>query len=271
MEKLVEFLTWQNFFTGTGFVFGIITLIAYLDQKSTNRKQSEILDFVKNENNKKLVVELEKTKANLENEIVEKIPGLGKRAILEEQMEFYKKVVADNYKELKEIEKQVGHESLNKINLSPTIKNYILSELYPKYHLTELKNQTRDRIILFIGTVVLSSIFAPLGIDIYLKILFGLYLIYEIIKLFILNSSSSDAQLEIYKNLLLILRITFLTSSTFCFFILQNQWSEILEEIDTFHIIILVLMIFSILIVLFSSKIINKFKNSITKELDGVI
>jgi hypothetical protein len=269
MEKLVELLTWQNFFTGAGFVFGIITLIAYFDQKSTNKKQSEILDFVKNENNKKAILELEKTKIKLENEINEKIPGLGRRAILEEQKEFYEKVLADNYKELNEIQKLLEFESSSKENLSSTIKNYILSELYPKYLSNELKHKSRDRVLIFIGLIVLSDALTPFEVGYYLKILFGIYLFYEIIKLLILKDNSKNSQDRIFKNTLFTLRITFLITSIFCVFILAREYEKMLKEIDDFHYIMLIYSIISLSILSLSSYLVKKLKQSILKDLKG--
>ncbi|TGV03622.1 hypothetical protein [Flavivirga rizhaonensis] len=271
MEKFIEFLTWQNFFTGAGFVFGIITLIAYLDQKSTNKKQSEILDFVKNENNKQAIIELEKTKINLESEINEKIPGLGKRAILEEQMEFYEKIVAENYNELKNIKLKLDNDSLNRENLSPTIKNYVLSDLYPKYYSNELKNKTRDRIIIFIALVVLFGTLLPFGFGAYLIIPFGFYLIYEVLKLSILNSDSNEIHNKIFKTVLFILRIALLIILFFSIYFLVSEFSQIKQEIKASHVIISIFAIIGIVIFTLSSSIINRVRKSISKELEGSI
>jgi len=84
-------LKWQDWAAAVGIIFGIITLLAYLDQRRANKKQNTLIEFVKRHVDKEVTEEtirkLDAQREALQRQVREHIPALARSAVLREQAE----------------------------------------------------------------------------------------------------------------------------------------------------------------------------------------
>ena len=270
MENLNEIFTWQNFFTGAGFIFGIITLIAYLDQRKTNKENNALLEFAKKESNKKLIEELESTKENLVHEVTNKIPGLGKVAILEEQANFYTKIINENYNELEKTKKLLESSGIIPSNeLSPDIRNYILNHLSPKYKKDKLIDNIRDKIIVIFALIIAMDAFLPFGTSFLIKFFLGILLIIEIVKYYVTQTDSVQEMESRYSNVKFFVIIVGLFAITLCTLYLVNEWNFSWKNFKLDHFLFTVIGLAGLVLIICSTVLINSLKQKINSQIYG--
>jgi len=204
--EILNQITWQDAVTGLSVVFGLITLIAYLDQRRSNKEQSRMLEFVNRHLDKDITIEqinqLKDKKSKISIEVNDKIPTLGRIAILEDQADFYNRGLITNYQELKIINDKINllktQSSITEVD--PEIKNYLLREISPKYKFQELKQKSRDRIISLLAIIIAVGAIFPLGLDFYIQFVFGFYLVFEVLKYLVLDSDKKSDKEKLFEN-----------------------------------------------------------------------
>jgi len=268
MDKLTEILTWSNFFVGSSFMFGIVTLVAYLDQRRTNRENKALIAFARNEINKEEVKELLELKENLEDDINNKIPGLGRIAILAEQSEFYEKVINENFIALEETKRQMeltGVKSPNHLN--PVIKNYILNLIMPRHKREVQLSKVRDKIIIYMGLIVATKAFVPFNWSYSLTFILGFYLTYEIIKYFVLKGESFNEKNKVYILCKIFLKSIGGMTFLLCSYLLFELRADILIKFGKIHLIIMLISLFALLLFFFSKIITTKLRKIIDNDI----
>src|SRR5687767_6977247 len=104
MQQITDFivgLRWQDWLTIGGFFFGLVTLLAYIEQRRSTKDASKIaqwaernLDKAISENEiKNLLVQ----KAAMQEEISQNIPALARMAVIREQAEHHRTATAEHF------------------------------------------------------------------------------------------------------------------------------------------------------------------------------
>jgi hypothetical protein len=276
MEFLSK-LTWQDIVTGLSVVFGLVTLIAYLDQRKSNKAQSRMLEFVNRHLDKDItaeeIEELKDKKTKIYIDVNDKLPVLGRITILQDQADFYTKGVVSNYIELKKINEQIFKlESDFKItDIAPEIKDYILKEVSPKYRFEEWKSKMRDRLIILFALIVAMGAMSPLWIfTFFIQIPIGVYLIIDAFKYLMISLDEKEERAQIYFNGKILLYFAGIASIIFGLYLKFSNFNAIEDKLLGFNTIEIVFLIIGIMLIILTFAFFdlgkNKFEEYINKR-----
>ena len=268
LMEIIQTLPWTNILAGLGVLFGIITLLGYIDQKRSNRELKTVITYLQRELDRDITEEeinkLKNKKDELESEVKEKIPKAGKIAILQDQSEYYQSVISDNFKSFEGIQTKLNQLGANDPanELSPSMKNFILNEISPKYRLKNIKNKVVEKIFVLFALIFVAGTIMPTNYLI--KVILSLVLLFEVLKYYILNSSSEEEKEEKYKFSKLILLIP----SAFVLAVIILMLLDPSQNINpTNKILLYLLIVVLVLILIFSKRIINSFRARIEKTI----
>ncbi|MCI5157786.1 MAG: hypothetical protein D3906_04970 [Candidatus Electrothrix sp. AUS1_2] len=165
MESLTSFvasLTWQDWATAVGILFGIVTLLAYLDQKRAAKKQKSLMDFVNRHLDKDIseetIQQLKAQQVEMQEQVRLHIPALARAAVLKEQANSHAQAITYHYKEWKKVNSEL-ESSPSQGAIDPDIESIIIDRISPRYEKQWELDTLRNRITAFSVAIALSSTF----------------------------------------------------------------------------------------------------------------
>lgn len=212
---MIEYLSkieWQDIVTVLSIFFGVITLIAYFDQRKSNKQNKNIIKFINRQLDRDITIEevnlLKSKKKDLELVVEKQIPNIGRAAILKEQQEFLQKQLYQNYESLLEVIEKLNSlgQNIDISQINPEIRDHIISEIAPKYSKEIRLKKIRDKIIILLALIIIIDVIVPF-VDVYIKFGFGIVVMWEIIKYFIYGAKNSKEQESYYEQIRLIMQL----------------------------------------------------------------
>lgn len=157
-------LTWQDFATVGGVLFGVVTLMAYLDQRRATKSQAAIIEFVKRHVDKDISEEtlkqLQSQREGIEKQIKDHLPALARAAVLKEQAAAHAAAVSQHYKDWKRIQDELVSSPTQGV-IDNTIESIITDRLLPEFEKREGVEKLRNNITTISVCLALSSTLIP--------------------------------------------------------------------------------------------------------------
>lgn len=195
-SSFVSRLTWQDWVTLGSFAFGIVTLLAFLDQRRSTRRTAALLKWAALNLDKSISEEqikgLSAQKAAMEQEITEKIPALARSAVLREEAQIHERAVAEHFTALQRIERELGSESFRSA-LDPQVQQAILDFIVPHYIRLDRRDRLRNRVIVLSVGMATSSAVMPFPLSSMFAVVVALALLYTGALLYSVNEDSARA------------------------------------------------------------------------------
>jgi len=167
MAEVLHFLrslTWQDLAAAAGVVFGIISTIAYLDQRRSSRGQDTLAEFARRNIDKDISEEdlkqLAAQRAAMNREVNENIPALARQAVLKEQLELHARAIAQHFNTWNEIAVELDQHQ-NSSAIDPTLRATILDRILPSYENERKIERLRNRITALSVALGLSGTLLP--------------------------------------------------------------------------------------------------------------
>lgn len=157
-------MSWQDWATAASVVFGIVTLIAFLDQRRSSKQNQVLLEFAERHVQKDISEEqlssLNHQRQSLEQQIAQELPALAKRAVLQEQREHHAKAAAEHYSKVQAIDNELGEKNIPS-QLDPVIATEIANKLLPSLEFNRRRESLRSSITIYSVAVALSGSLLP--------------------------------------------------------------------------------------------------------------
>jgi hypothetical protein len=193
MEAFFNFfsqMTWQDWVTAISVIFGVISLVAYWEQKKANKQQETFYQFAKRHVDKDITEEQLKVllsqKTSMESQITEQIPILARLAVLKEQSELHVRAIGEHYVQWEKIASEVeAKENIGSID--PKIEAIIIDRIRPQYEKQRFLETIRTRVTVLSVSMALASSILPFPISELVVYLFAVPLITALLKLFSLQ------------------------------------------------------------------------------------
>lgn len=161
-------LTWRDWATLVGVLFGVVTLLAFLEQRRAMRQQSDLLEFVRRHVSRDIsedaIRQLGQQRAAMELQVTEHIPALARAAVLREQAEAHAAAVSYHFVEWKRIQASLGNSPSGGL-LDPAIESIIVDRLVPRYERQATLDRLRNRITVFSVALALVSALLPFPLN----------------------------------------------------------------------------------------------------------
>ncbi len=160
--RFISHMTWQDWATSASVVFGIVTMIAYLEQRRSAKQQATLIEFARRHVDKEISAEelqrLATERAALEAQITQQIPQLARAAVLMEQAEMHARAIAGYYLQWQEISKEI--ENHGEITLlDPDLEAVVLDRVLPRFELQEKRERWCNRVtILSVASAAAASV-----------------------------------------------------------------------------------------------------------------
>ncbi len=263
MEELLEYFTFQNIVTILSLLFGIVTLLAFIDQKKSKKDKKVVNEFISRHLERDITIEeiesLTEKRTSLNDEVTKKIPQIGKISILKYQADFLKNEISQNYESLNYVNSQMKKISKEQVldDLSPEISKLILNELFPKFKRENFIRKIKDRIIVLIALIIVSGAIFPFGLDKYVKFIIGIFLVRDISIYFMSSFYRRNKRKRIYEHAGQVIMVVGIISFLFFSLNLFIMWEKISEDLLLDAILIGALGIIS-LVIAFVNKLITK-------------
>lgn len=168
LTKSLGALTWQDVAAAVGVLFGVISVIAYWEQRRASRAQENLLEFAKRHVDKDLSVEaiqqLQGQRRALELEVSEGLPVLARQAVLKEQAELHARATAEHFREWSRVTDELQAQSAA-MPLDPSLQAVILDRLLPRFEHDRLVERLRTRITALSVALALTSSLLPFPVS----------------------------------------------------------------------------------------------------------
>jgi hypothetical protein len=263
--QTIQNLTWQDWLTAIGFIFGIVSLIAYWEQKRANKQQETFFEFAKRHVDKDITDEQLKLllaqKLSMENQVVQQIPSLARMAVLKEQAELHNNAMTENYVQWKKITDEIAAKE-NVSSIDPKIEALIVDRILPQYEIRRLQETVRTRVTVISVSMARASSVLPFPIRNLIVYLLAIPLAGNLLRLF---SMQDDFQhyipwIRIISYAVYVCGIALLIGYGYFFIYYIKSESAVLFGKFLFVIGIIVL-----LFIPFAKKSIDKFMDNLAK------
>jgi hypothetical protein len=202
-QQLIDFvanLQWRDWLTIGGFLFGIVTLIAYIEQRRSTKDAAKLIKWaelnldktISEEEIKKLLAQ----KSAMEDQIAQNIPALARIAVLKEQAELHRTAIAEHFSAWEKLTSELGS-AVPIPGLEPQIQTAILDRIVPRFEREQEVNRLRTRITVLSVGVAAASTVLPFGLGSVLGVILAPALISAALRLYALSEESTGA----YKSL----------------------------------------------------------------------
>lgn len=192
-QELLDFvigLRWQDWLTIASFVFGTITLIAYIEQRRSAAGTATLAKWAQRNLDKTISEEEIKNliaqKAAMEDQITQNIPALARVAVLKEQAELHRKAIVEHFSAWQQLTNEL--ESSTPVpGLEPQIQDAILDRIVPRYQQEQEVMGLRTRITVLSVGVAGASALLPFGLDSMVAFIFAPALVTAAFRLYALT------------------------------------------------------------------------------------
>jgi hypothetical protein len=142
-------LTWQDWAAALGVLFGILSLIAYIEQRRATKSQNVFVEFAKRNVDKQVteeqLKELANQKLNMERQVAQAIPALARSAVLREQLAVHARALADHYQHWVAINEELRPAN-QQADLDPAIRAAIEDKLIPSHEASQRRDDLKTRL-----------------------------------------------------------------------------------------------------------------------------
>lgn len=188
-------LKWQDWVTIFSLVFGIITLIAYLDQRRSGRGTAVLTKWAERNLDKSISEEqirgLLAQKAAMEEQIT-RIPALARAAVLQEQARLHEQAISEHISIWQTIRQELQSEAAFS-GLDPQLRQAIFDHIFPRYMRHERRDRLRTRVtVLSVALAALSAVL-PYPLNTAFGLLLAVPLLYAGARLYALNEDAARA------------------------------------------------------------------------------
>lgn len=160
----VAALTWRDWATVVSVLFGVITLLAFLEQRRSLGQQADLIQFVRRHVSRDIsedaIRNLEKQRAAMQVQVAQHIPALARAAVLREQADAHAVAVSQHFIEWQRIQGILGTKSSGSA-LDPAIEAIVVDRLVPRYERQATQDRLRNRITVFSVALALVSALLP--------------------------------------------------------------------------------------------------------------
>lgn len=219
--------TFDNIAGAIGILAAIIAVIAYLDQKRTNKENATVIALAEKYMKKEGA---EQTIAKISEQLKE-MPRLARRAVLQEQSERLKTALAENYIEWKKIEDELGTATSGQ--LEPDLEKAITDRLLPAYKKKLMVDRGQQRIAILGATLALISSIFPPPFGWMIQIPLGTWLLDTIFKLAALSGIGTSTRKTIQWTYRIVLSLIILGLAAFAIttlFFAENASRDLLPR-----------------------------------------
>ena len=152
--------SWQDLLTIAGFMLGVVSLIAYIEQRKSANSQKALLVLaerqVDREVTQQTVDALHEQRLKIEHDISVRIPALARAAVLREQAEMHARMTSEHFVAWRRLTSQIGEQVAN---IDSSIKAVVLDRLLPEYDRREKQERQRVRLtILSVALAIVTSL-----------------------------------------------------------------------------------------------------------------
>jgi len=193
---LVIVFRWQDWLTIVGFLFGIVTLLAFIEQRRSARGTVKLVKWAELNLDKTIseeeIKQLLAQKSAMEDQIAKNIPALARVAVLKEQAELHRGAIAVHYSAWQKLTSEI--ESATPVpGLDPQIQNVILDRIVPRFEREQEAIKLRTRLtVLSVSTAAIATMF-PFGLGSVFAMILSPVLISTALKLYALNEERNAA------------------------------------------------------------------------------
>lgn len=269
MEKILNFfakMTWQDWVAAIGFIFGVISFIAYWEQKRATKQQEKFFEFAKRHVDKDITEEQLKMlliqKATMESQITQQIPLLARLAVLKEQAELHVNAIVGHYSQWKNIADEIASRE-NVSPIDPKIEAFILDKILPQYELRRYQETIRTRVTVLSISMALASSILPFLVKDLVVYMLAIPLVSSLLKLFSMQEDFSHYLPWIRRAIYLIYLGVIITASVLGSIILFGSFQ--LESVKSLGIVAWTFAGILLILSPLSKKAIDIFLNSLTK------
>jgi hypothetical protein len=194
--------TWQDWVAIISFTFGIVSLIAYYDQRRSTRRTASLIKWAELNLDKSISEEQIKSllaqKEVMEEQITRKIPDLARNAVLQEEAKFHEKAVAEHFAALQAINRELQSESVDS-SLDPQLQQAIIDLILPRYMRLDRRDRLRTRVTVLSVALAASSAIMPFPLNTAFGVLMALPLIYAGARLYALNVEEPNRAFKVLR------------------------------------------------------------------------
>jgi len=189
-------LKWQDWAAIFGLLFGIVSLIAYYEQRRSASRSATLLKWAALNLDKSISEEqikaLSEQKTAMEEQIARKLPALARTAVLQEQAQLHEKLAAEHFIAWQAIKREQQTES-DRSGLDPQLQRAILDLIVPRYMRLDRRDRLRTRVTVLSVALAAFSAVLPFPLNSALGILMALPLLYAGARLYVLNEDTKQA------------------------------------------------------------------------------
>jgi len=193
---LITQITWRDCLAIASFIFGIVTLIAYLDQRRSGQRTTILAKWAELNLDKSISEEqirnLLVQKALMEEEITRTIPALARTAVLEEQAKLHEKALCEHFAAWRVITLELESKKLQS-GLDPQLQEAIVDRIFPMHMRHERRDRFRTRVTVLTVGLAASATVLPHPINSVCAIAMVLPLSYAGARLYALNEDPARA------------------------------------------------------------------------------
>ncbi len=178
------------------FLFGLLTLAAYLDQRRSARQTATLAKWAELNLTKSIsesdIRTLLKQKVAMEEEITRRIPALARAAVLREQIDLHERALAEHaigwQSATKELNLQAGLSGIDS-----NLQDAIFDRIVPRHIRQERRDRLRTRVAVLCIVLAVSSSLFPVPISTVMGILLAIPIIQIAFRLYVLNEGFDHA------------------------------------------------------------------------------
>ncbi|MCK8520086.1 hypothetical protein M0D21_00790 [Aquimarina sp. D1M17] len=266
-----------------GVVGLIVGLVNYSRRIKSKYKQEIYEKYIGIQIDKENIDELIKKKLDLEQQVHQNIPKLGKSIVLNEEIKYHQDKLYESYHRIQDLSTKLGElevYELIQVN-NPEIINYIKEKLYPEYSKKRISEESMAKILSFLAIIITIQIIVPIEFELLFLIPFGFFLTLETLFYLFLQSNGGYEIETLFKN---VRRLIMWISVSFLIYGIYNLYEEVLLsfsdlfdldsllylfEDEDFLIYSLPPLTIGLLLLAFRRKISNHLKRRIMRRIDG--
>ncbi len=266
-----------------GVVGLIVGLVNYSRRIKSKYKQEIYEKYIGIQIDKENIDELVKKKLDLEQQVHQNIPKLGRSIVLNEEIKYHQDKLYENYHRIQDLSTKLGElevYELIQVN-NPEIINYIKEKLYPEYSKKRISEESMAKILSFLAIIITIQIIVPIEFELLFLIPFGFFLTLETLFYLFLQSNGGYEIEILFKN---VRRLIIWIAVSFLIYGIFNLYEEVLLsfsdlfdldsllylfEDEVFLIYSLPPLTIGILLLAFRRKISNHLKRRIMQRIDG--
>lgn len=157
-------LGWKDWATIVGVLFGVVSMIAYFDQRRSAKQNADISEFLRRHVSKDISEEtIERLNAQrraMEDQVNNNIPKLARRAVLREQEKVHADAVAKHFTEWQKLQEELKSDAADG-GVDPAIEKIIVDRLLPQYERATQVDQLRTRTTILSVAVAIAGVALP--------------------------------------------------------------------------------------------------------------